>query len=172
VEPLELFAEVERQAEARNSEPVSDPGVVTLTPLEVEVATTVGTYRRRVSRERGFEDSSHTAKKKRLDQDIDAAGAELAVSKLTGCRWNMTAGDDLDEPDLWPHVEVRHTTHEDGGLIVRPKDGPGRLFVLVVGTCPRYRFVGWKRGDEACRDEYRWNDAWKVPQAHLMRFGN
>jgi hypothetical protein len=91
--------------------------------------------------------------------------------KVTNCRWNMTIGEDLDEPDLWPHVEVRHTTHETGGLIVRVKDKPGRLFVLVVGTLPRYRVVGWKRIDDARRDEYRWQDVWKVPQSGLTRFG-
>jgi len=141
--------------------------VVTLNPAEIKVATVIGTYREQVSRERGYRDSSHTAKTKSLEQNIDAAGAELAASKATDCRWNMTTGENLAEPDLWPHVEVRHTTNEKGGLIVRPKDKPGRLFVLVVGTCPRYRVVGWKRGEDACRDEYRWQDVWKVPQSGL-----
>jgi hypothetical protein len=145
--------------------------VVTLNPAEVKVATVIGTYRENVSRSRGFRDSSHTGKAKSLEQNVDAAGAELAASKLTCCRWNMTIGEDLDEPDLWPHVEVRHTTHDGGGLIVRAKDKPGRLFVLVVGTLPRYRVVGWKRIDDARRDEYRWQDAWKVPQSGLIRFG-
>ncbi len=106
----------------------------------------------------------------RLAQDVDAAGAELAASKLTGCRWNMTTGEDLDEPDLWPHVEVRHTTRTDGGLIVRSKDKPERLFVLVCGTLPAYRVIGWIRGEEARRDEHLWKDAWRVPQSGLTRF--
>jgi hypothetical protein len=141
--------------------------VVTLNPAEVEVATVIGTWREKISRERRFHDTFPTAEEKSLDQNIDAAGAELAASKATDCRWNMTTGDDLAEPDLWPHVEVRHTTRKNGGLIVRPKDKPGRLFVLVVGTCPRYRVVGWKMVEDARRDEFRWNDVWKVPQSGL-----
>jgi hypothetical protein len=163
--PLELFAKVERD-EPRNDR--SEVGVVTLNPAEVEVATAIGTYREKLSSERGYRDNSHIEKGESLEQNIDAAGAELAASKFTGCRWNMTIGEDLDEPDLWPHVEVRHTTHGAGGLIVRAKDKPGRLFVLVVGTCPRYRVVGWKCSDDARCDEFRWNDVWKVPQSGLM----
>lgn len=115
---------------------MSKNNVVTLNPAEVKVATVIGTYREQVSRERGFVDTSQRPQSKSLEQNIDAAGAELAASKMTNCRWNMTTGDNLAEPDLWPHVEVRHTSRENGGLIVRPKDKPDRLFVLVVGTCP------------------------------------
>ena len=82
----------------------------------------------------------------------------------------MTTGEDLDEPDLWPNVEVRHTTCTDGGLIIRPRDKSERLFVLVIGTAPSYRVIGWTRGDEARRDEYRWQDVWRVPQSRLTRF--
>lgn len=59
---------------------------MTLNPAEVKVATVIGTYREQVSRERGCRDSSHTAKTKSLEQNIDAAGAELAASKATCCR--------------------------------------------------------------------------------------
>jgi hypothetical protein len=157
--PLELFAKVERSwAETTSSHS---------TLAEVEVATVIGTYREKLSSERGYRDNSRIEKDESLAQNIDAAGAELAASKLTNCRWNMTTGDNLAEPDLWPHVEVRHTTHDAGGLIVRAKDKPGRLFVLVVGTLPRYCVVGWKRIDEARCDGYRWNDVWKVPQSGL-----
>jgi hypothetical protein len=144
--------------------------VVTLNPTEIKVATVVGTARARISRASGFQDRSHVSGEERSQKDVDAAGAELAASKATGCRWNMTVGGDLDEPDLWPNVEVRHTTCTDGGLIVRRRDKPERLFVLLIGTAPRYRVVGWTRGETARRDEYRWQDAWKVPQSVLTSF--
>jgi hypothetical protein len=144
--------------------------VVTLSPTEIKVATVVGTARAQISRESGFRDRSHVGADERLQKDVDATGAELAASKVSGCRWNMTSGSDLDEPDLWPHVEVRHTTCEHGGLIVRTRDKQERLFVLVIGTLPSYRVIGWTRGEQARRDEYRWQDCWKVPQARLVRF--
>lgn len=143
---------------------------VTLNAAEAKVATVIGTYRETTSQERGFRDGSHRPQSASLEQNVDAAGAEMAASKLTGCRWNMTVGEDLTEPDLWPYVEVRHTTFKNGGLIIRSKDKPERLFILVVGTLPRYRVIGWIRGEEARRDEHRWKDAWKVPQSGLTRF--
>lgn len=180
--PLALFEAVER-SKARSgpdrSESSHENGfhdrpassVVTLNPAEVEVATVIGTYREKVSGERGFHDDSHRPASASLEQNVDAAGAELAASKATGCRWNMTTGEDLDEPDLWPHVEVRHSTRKNGGLIVRPKDKPDRLFVLVVGTLPTYRVIGWMQGENARRQEHRWQEVWKVPQSRLTRFG-
>lgn len=144
--------------------------VVTLTALEVRVAEVVGTTRFERSRTNGYRDRSHVPAQDRLKADVDGAGAELAASKASGCRWAMTCGEDLEAPDLEPHVEVRHTTHTDGGLIVRPRDHGDRLFVLVVGTLPRYRVVGWIRGEQARRDEFRWSDVWMVPQSSLTRF--
>ena len=91
----------------------------------------------------------------------------MAVSRVTACRWNMTCGEDLDEPDLWPCVEVRHTTHRHGGLIIRPRDKDGRIFFLVTGTMPNYCVVGWTRVEDARQDGYRWEDVWKVPQEDL-----
>ena len=117
---------------------------VTLNVLEVEVSTVVGTARQRISVERGFQDRQ-VGICDPLETDIQAAGAELAVSRVTACRWNMTCGEDLDEPDLWPCVEVRHTTHRHGGLIIRPRDKDGRIFFLVTGTMPNYCVVGWTR---------------------------
>jgi hypothetical protein len=140
---------------------------VTLNPVEVEVATVIGTARTRISLESGFRDKFHCEEEERLRQDVDAAGAELGGSKLTGCRWNMTVGSDLSEPDLFPNVEVRHTTLAHGGLIIRPRDKDGRLFFLVTGTMPTYCVVGWIRVEEARCDEYRWEDVWKVPQRDL-----
>jgi hypothetical protein len=143
---------------------------VTLNPTEIKVAEVVGTARARISRTNGFRDCSHVSNEERLKKDVDAAGAEIAASKATGCRWNMTTGENLDEPDLHPSVEVRHTTHDQGGLIFRPRDEPKRIFVLVIGTLPNYIVVGWARGADVRRDEHRWQDCWRMPQSRLTRF--
>ncbi len=140
---------------------------VTLNELEAEVATVVGTRRTTSSRARGLRRQFATNESEGLKLDQDAAGAELAGSRITKCRWNMTCGDDLNEPDLWPNVEVRHTTRENGGLIIRPRDKDGRIFLLVVGTMPNYRVVGWIRSEDAKQERYGWEDVWKVPQSDL-----
>jgi hypothetical protein len=143
--------------------------VVTLNPVEAEVASVVGTARARNSRKSGFEDRSHiTAEEERLATDINGAAAELAASKATGLRWLMSCS---GEPgDLEGEVEVRCTSHEHGGLIVRERDRDGRIVLLVVGKIPTFRIVGWKRTEEARREEFRWRESWLVPQARLTPF--
>lgn len=143
---------------------------ITLNPTECRVATVVGTARAENARIHGFRDRSHLADDERLNADVDAAGAEIATSRFTGLRWTMSTGEDLSEPDLAPNIEVRHTRYPAGGLIVRTKDRPDRVFILVVGSLPTYRLVGWMRGTEAQQPRYRWTDAWKVPQSGLRGF--
>jgi hypothetical protein len=145
--------------------------IITLKPAEVAVATVVGTFREQRSSDLGFRDRGHRAKDHSVSTNVDAAGAELAASKATGLRWHMTVGDDLAEPDLGRGTEVRHTRRDDGGLIVRSKDPSGRVFVLVTGSLPRYRVVGHLAGVEAMQDDFRWEDAWLVPQSRLRPLG-
>jgi hypothetical protein len=57
-------------------------------------------------------------------------------------------GDGFDQGDVGTHIEVRHSTRPNAGLIVRGKDRPGRVFVLVTGKLPAYRLCGWKGGRE------------------------
>lgn len=83
----------------------------------------------------------------------------------------MTVGDDLGEPDLGQGTEVRHTCRDHGGLIVRPKDSPERVYLLVTGSLPRYRVVGHLAGEKAMRDEFRRDDMWLVPQNRLRPIG-
>jgi hypothetical protein len=89
-----------------------------------------------------------------------------AAAKALGVVWNMT-GDGFDQGDVGTHIEVRHSTRPNAGLIVRGKDRPGRVFVLVTGKLPAYRLCGWKGVENARRPEYRWRDAWRVPQSAL-----
>ncbi len=138
-------------------------GIVTLRPHEVEVATIVGTARSRHARGKGYRDRSHVATDERLQTDIDAAGAELAASKFIGRRWTMSIGEVFAEPDLEPNVEVRFTRHQGGGLIVREQDTVDRVYMLLVGSIPTYRVAGWIKGEEARRDEHRWEEVWRVP---------
>ena len=144
--------------------------VITLRPHEVEVATIVGTARSSHARAKGYRDRSHVATDERLKTDINAAGAELAASKFIGRRWTMSIGEVFAESDLEPNVEVRFTRHQGGGLIVRQQDKADRVYVLLIGSIPTYRVVGWIRGEEARRNEYRWQEVWKVPQPRLTPF--
>jgi hypothetical protein len=144
--------------------------VVTLNAVEAEVAVVVGTARAKISRKSGFEDRSHVEAEERPARDIDGAGAEIAASKATGLRWCMSCGADLRQSDLEGGVEVRSTTRDRGGLIVRRRDRGDRIALLVVGSVPTFRIAGWARIEDARLDEFKWQDVWLVPQFRLTPF--
>ena len=73
---------------------------------------------------------------------------------------------DLDEPDLWPCVEVRHTTPPRRRSYHSAAD-------KMAGSSSRHRHDAEllrRRLDtveDARQDGYRWEDVWKVPQEDL-----
>jgi hypothetical protein len=69
-------------------------------------------------------------------------------------------------------VEVRHTYRDDGCLIVRDNDDPGRYYVLVTGNPPTLTIHGWIPGDRAravgeVRNPHGYRSSWFVRQ-HLL----
>jgi hypothetical protein len=72
--------------------------------------------------------------------------------------------------------QVRHTRYAHGRLMIQPEDNDEQIFILAVGTLPRYRVVGWLRGGEA-KQPHWWttqingaplpNPCWAVPQPAL-----
>lgn len=70
------------------------------------------------------------------------------------------------DPDIPPDLEVRHTLHPRGGLIVRSDDKKERRFILVTGVGPVLFLVGWAYGHEVVVGQHwKTNDdgshAWK-----------
>lgn len=113
---------------------------------------------------------------KRWYADVLAFAAEIAAAKAFDRYWHDSPELDYDGDigSLAPKIHVRHTCHEAGRLILRPVDSEDSAFVLVVGTVPVFRVVGWISSDEGMTDEF-WvldlgNDrppCWMVPQAAL-----
>ena len=82
--------------------------------------------------------------------DIEAAAAELAVAKALGTFWAAADTPDEDRAgDVGPGVQVRHTQHLNGSLIVHDRDADDHRFVLVDGAMPMFRIAGWAWGRDA-----------------------
>jgi hypothetical protein len=140
--------------------------IVTLTQNQFLLAALVGLVRQIAASEKGQADKFEGATD-RWGTDVEGACAELAAAKGFGIFWPalVDPGKTASDLDGW---EIRHTTHPDGCLIVRPRDDPERRYLLVTGGRGRYHLAGWLYGHEARRDEWRRDDgAWFVPQSAL-----
>jgi hypothetical protein len=134
--------------------------LVHLTPEEIEAATQEGRARHANARAQGFQ---HNAgfEPKGATEDVNGRAAEIAVAKLLGVFPGVF---DLQQDSAnrhdgdVAHHEVRHTHLEHGRLIIRPRDPDDRVYVLVVGTMPDLRIVGWIRGAEAKQQSW-----WMAP---------
>lgn len=145
---------------------------VTLTAEEMHMGALIGASRRIESMLNGRTSGAHTHDELNAwDIDIEGACAEIAVAKCIGRYWSGSVGS-FKEPDIGQDVQVRWTHLVTGRLIVRDDDPDEHRYVLVVGTAPRYRVVGWMRGSEAknplfAKDPNGRPSAFFVPQSCL-----
>lgn len=108
------------------------------------------------------------------DTDIEGAAAELAYCKFRGQYWGGTVNT-FKAADVGVAVQIRSTPRPNGSLILRPGDDDSHYYVLVTGMIPKFRIVGWLRGREGKRDEFKQNPnnrppAFFVPQSVLKLF--
>lgn len=87
--------------------------------------------------------------------DVYAAGAEMAVAKLTNRYWIAGIGDPK-LPDVGRLVEVRWSEFNHC-LKVRDKDPDDRPYVFVRGSSPSFEIVGWMLGREAKQQRWKAN---------------
>lgn len=132
---------------------------ITLTWSECFIAYVVGVLRdlwsRLFNHRRDFEAKSNA---EGVGLNIEGAVAELVWAKATQIYWNFSVGAVLGSrrgqggpPDVG-RFHVRHTTYDDGKLLVMPYEcQPTKFFALVVGKAPIFRAVGWITGEEILR---------------------
>ena len=83
-----------------------------------------------------------------FDRLINSAMSEYVVARYLGVFFDL---DNARKSDIYVHdigckVEVRHATAPDAHLILSQKDRDDAVFVLVLGTAPEYRIVGFQTG--------------------------
>lgn len=112
---------------------------------------------------------------RRYCTDLGGVLAEMAVAQwmmfpLTPSLNNFNHAD----PDIPPDIEVRHTFHPQGCLLVRSKDNFERRYILVTGTGPRLYLIGWDYGYGVVGDNAPWktnsdgSKVWKKAPSQLQ----
>lgn len=144
---------------------------VTLTWYEQQIAGLCGLMRAVDSLRRGRRRALFSGAD--LDEnDIQAAGAEMAVAKLFNRYWR--AGVDTPAlPDVGMKFEVRRTASHRA-LLVRDSDHDDRRYVMVRGSLPSFEVVGWMLGSDAKRECWKRNpngdgDCYLVPEDALVK---
>lgn len=150
-----------------------DKGVdVTLTRDEIVRAATIGAQWQCNAVDNQFQHLVETDPRLGWFNNINGAGAELATAKIIGVDWTPGPYTFGRVPDLWPDIEVRLSSEYWYDLRIRDRDYPDRNFVLVLGSMPTFRVVGYINGRDGTVPEYRkdpngWGEAWFVPQTAL-----
>jgi len=145
--------------------------IVTLTPFEIYLAAQVG-LRRAISKMKSLQNNYINNKNYGWHTDIEGACAELALAKAKNWYWDGSVGT-YRAPDVHD-VQVRHTEHDDGKLILRPgKTNPDEKYYLITGKAPNYTVRGWVYGRDGMDERYKFSgfnkmpDCWMVPQEFL-----
>lgn len=147
---------------------------VRLTWAECEQAVIAGGHRR-IRRLRAGTGEAHRWGYKGEDNwtaHIEAVGSEIAVAKAIDRYWFDDSAPDYDG-DVGSGVQVRHTTRNDGRLIVHKEDSDEQFFWLVRGQLPVFDVAGFLLGAHAKQDDW-WCDpgtgrpAFFVPASALI----
>lgn len=101
---------------------------------------------------------------------MDAIAAEMVVGEALQIPYGDLADTrNKNGADVGHNIEVKHTTWEDGHLIISPRDRSSDIAVLVVGSCPEYRIAGWIPVAIAKQKRFKSDrdSSWWVGQANL-----
>ena len=144
--------------------------------MEVCIGTCVGNVRNYSCVSRGARDNGGQCDPVRyLEQSIDGALAEVALSKFLNKRW-MGCHNYHNDADVGTSEEVRAVREEHKNLLIRPCDAlkKHRRFWLLIGTNHLWRICGYYNGDAAMkRDDWKTkcgnnrSQCWLVPRNEL-----
>ena len=127
---------------------------ITLTPLQIEVATLIGTRRHEECVRRGMKGRNGQRKEAALQNDIDGAIGELAVSLFLNVALPMSINTFQSEPDLFPCIEVKWRSSHNYDLLIRKHENLSQVFVLVTGKAPHLWVRGWAIGRDVALPKY------------------
>lgn len=108
-----------------------------------------------------------------VDQQSEAIGAELALSKFLKYPFDYGNRNYKNKADVGSNFEVKHTKWKDGSLILYEHDRNQDIAVLVTGSMPFYYICGWIPISMARRPSQRRNDGcWWIGQQDLHPMAN
>lgn len=125
---------------------------VRLAWFEVETCAHAGVRRRIESIRRGTKDAPGFNRTDKWDIDIAGACGEMAVAKVLDKYWDA-AVNTFHRGDVGK-LQVRTSRQETPFLIVQKHNSDDDIFVLVQGTAPDYKVLGWLSGKQAKQKKY------------------
>ena len=153
---------------------------VTLQDTEIQICKLLGETRRMRNRQAGVHEPTY-ARKMTMEAEIDGVGAELAVAKAFNIYPDTTTHVRAGGHDLVSRkgatIDVKQTTHVNGRLMApmtkRLEDAD--IYILVTGTMPKYKIVGWCHAEQLINKNtignLGWvNDVYMMPQKDLNLF--
>lgn len=110
-----------------------------------------------------------------VTEKAESMGAQIAVANHFGDYSYQPRPDDFhDGADVGGNIEVKHTHHTNGHLILqnrhRPPERMKDIAILVIGKSPVYYLVGWMPVSMAMQPRYKttWDNNYWIPQANLF----
>ena len=152
---------------------------IELTACEMAIANVVAAMRTTCKRAAGIAENkigSHSS----YQMDVDGFAAELAFCKATNLHPDFVVKNQRLTHDCITHdgktIDVKTTRCESGRLLVTPnkKDCSTQFYVLVIGTPPAFRIIGFASKEEVFADANfgkingRWSYILKQSQLHAF----
>lgn len=147
---------------------------VELTRSEMLMALTIGGWRHIESILVGRKNGHGKTDSGGWTEHIEGAGGEIAAGKVLGRYWGGDCNT-FKKADIGSQVQVRTRSKLHYDLLVRDDDQDEHVFILVVGQIPCFEVVGYMRGVDAKRPEWRRayggrEEAWFIPRQQLTGF--
>ena len=120
---------------------------VTLTWAEVMQAANLGVMRQIAAMKASRPDRHGIDPANGWRAHIEGAAGEMAFAKALGLYFGSTINE-FKAPDV-AGIQVRTRSNHDYELIVRADDADDLAYVLVTGSIPKFRVVGWSTGARA-----------------------
>ena len=150
--------------------------------IEVKLGHYDQTKARRIGieREQWYKSNKPLHKTKYVKMSVDdntktqimSVAAEIAVARYFNLHsFEPRNGTFKDEADVGENVEVRYSEHNQGDLIIRPRDRNKDYAVLVTGTFTQLYLMGWHDVASAKTQAYLKDYApgcWWVPHSELL----
>ena len=154
---------------------------IELTACEMAIANVVAAMRTTCNRAAGIAENkigSHSS----YQMEVDGFAAELAFCKATNLHPDFVVKNQRLTHDCITHdgktIDVKTTRCESGRLLVTPnkKDCSTQFYVLVIGTPPAFRIIGFASKEEVfdARNYRKFNGRWSyiLEQSQLHAFTN
>ena len=126
-----------------------------LVMLQMNLAIEVAKLRNAKALENGCAPGNKQPPENTLRDDINGAMGELVVAKYLNHYWDGTQRD-LDAPDVGPYEVRTNGTRRFRDLRLQPEDYDDRIFISVVGFCPKFQILVWIAGIDG-----KVSDNWK-----------